>query len=313
VTPDADSALSAQATPGYRDALAAEFERAGIEPPNLFVVGAPKAGTHTLWYGLSEHPDVFMTQPKEPNYFRGSAWPGGITDPKEYVQLFAGASGVRYRGEASVSYLASRTAADWIRSSLGQVRVIVSLRDPVERAYSGYWWSVRKNDETRSFPTLVEDELAERAVHPTPGKRQQILRGYYAEQIERYFDAFGDSLLVLFFEELVADVRGTMRDVYEWLGLDPAPAASFDDAPRAPFRLVRHPSLAALALLPGVKPLQRLVLRGRLRSWIERRLLIDEKPPLDPELRARLRDVYAPHDERLRRLLRRPLPWDGRG
>jgi hypothetical protein len=280
---------------------------AGAPPapkPNLFVVGAAKAATTSLWRYLQAHPDVFMARIKEPHFFsRGGV--DGIPVAKtedEYLALFARAGRATYRGEASVSYLWDPQSAKALRSWAPDARILISLRDPVERAYSHYWTHVRIGTERRSFREAVEAELG--GAHdllsvPPP----YVSRGRYAEQIEPYLELF-DHVLVLFFDELVGDVRGSMRTVFGFLGLDRSPADRIKPVAHFPFAVPRN---AVARRLLGRRAVRGL---AAFRGPRQRALMQHRKPELDAGTRALLREVYAPHDERLRALLGRSLPWD---
>jgi hypothetical protein len=275
-----------------------------VVKPNLFVVGAAKAATTSLWRYLQAHPDVFMAQIKEPHFFsRGGV--DGIPVAKteeDYLALFAGAGRAPYRGEASVSYLWDPDAARALRSWAPDARILISLRDPVERAYSHYWTHVRIGTERRSFREAVDAELAGHAdVASVPPP--YVSRGHYAEQVERYVELF-DDVLVLFFEELVADVRGAMRTVFAFLGLDPAPADRIKPVVHFPFAVPRN---AVARRLLGGRAVKGL---AAFRGPRQRALMQYRKPELDASTRELLRAHFAPHDERLRTLLGRELPWD---
>jgi Sulfotransferase family len=280
--------------------------------PNLFVIGTAKGATHVLWRGLGAHPDVYMSAKKEPNYFSGkSKRPDAVLDPVQYLRLFEPGAGLRYRGEATVTYIAHPQIPVRMRAALDDVHAIASLRDPVERSYSAYWTAYRMGIETRTFAQAIEDELASDAVDTLAYPPPYVARGLYAEQLEPWLATFS-TVYIVFFEEFIADVRAHMRDIYRWLDLDPAPADGLDTRPQYPFQLPRSRAVATLMSIPGVKPFAQTVLRGPLRERIETTFYDRRKPPIEPELRLRLREVYAPHDERLRELLGRSLPWDGR-
>jgi hypothetical protein len=282
--------------------------------PNLFVVGAAKAGTTSLWAHLRSHPDVFMCQPKEPHFFScGGLGPLQISikEPEPYARLFAPGARKRYRGEASPSYLWDPETPARIKAAVPDARIVVSLRDPVDRAWSNYVMSRSLGFEHRSFAQALDEELthgAEIAAQPSP----YIFRGRYAEQLERYLELFGDATIVLWFDELAADVRGTMRMVFERLGIDPRPADRLDPAPVIPHLRPRSGAADVLLRVPGARRSAGAILRGRLRRLVEAAVFEHVKPELDPEIRRMLRDVFAPHDDRLRALVGRALPWDGR-
>jgi hypothetical protein len=271
---------------------------------NLFLVGAAKAATTSLWRYLQAHPEVFMARIKEPHFFsRGGV--DGIPVAKTedaYLALFAKAGTARYRGEASVSYLWDGAAAGAIKAWAPDGRILISLRDPVERAYSHYWTHVRIGTERRTFREAVEDELrghGNLASVPPP----YVSRGYYADQVRPYLELF-DDVLVMFFEELVTDVRGSMRAVFRFLGLDPSPADRIRPVAHFRFAIPRNPLARRLLGGRAVKGL------AAFRGPRQRVLMEHRKPELDIGTRDLLRKVYDEHDERLRVLLARPLPWD---
>jgi hypothetical protein len=275
-----------------------------VPRPNLFLVGAAKAATTSLWRYLQSHPEVFMARVKEPHFFsRGGV--DGIPVAKTegaYLALFARAGRAAYRGEASVSYLWDAEAARAIKAWAPDARILISLRDPVERAWSHYWTHVRIGTEHRTFREAVDAELAgesELASVPPP----YVSRGYYDEQVRPYLDLF-DDVLVLFFEELVADVRGSMRTVFGFLGLDPSPADRIRPVAHFPFAIPRSAGARRLLGRRAVKGL------AAFRGPRQRLLMQHRKPELDGATRKLLGEVYAEHDERLRALLGRSLPWD---
>jgi Sulfotransferase domain len=275
-----------------------------VSKPNLFVVGAAKAATTSLWRYLQAHPDVFMARIKEPHFFsRGGVNGIPVAKTEEaYLALFARAGGAAYRGEASVSYLWDPEAAEVLERWAPDARILISLRDPVERAYSHYWTHVRIGTERRTFREAVDAELEGRhdvLSVPPP----YVSRGYYAEQVRPYLELF-EHVLVLFFEELVADVRGSMRTVFEFLGLDVRPADRIRPVVHYPFAVPRNDLARRL--------LGRRALRGlaAFRGPRQRALMQYRKPELEPATRALLREHFALHDERLRALLGRSLPWD---
>jgi hypothetical protein len=125
--------------------------------PDFLIIGAPKAGTTALHSALAQHPDVFVTQPKEPKYWLCDdapppAWvgPGDAHSQQEWVwrrtdyeALFTPARDDQSRGESTPFYLWSRAAHRRIAESLPDVRLIAVVRDPIDRAYSNWMhlWS----------------------------------------------------------------------------------------------------------------------------------------------------------------------------
>jgi Sulfotransferase family len=277
--------------------------------PNLFIVGAGKAGTSSLADYLGQHPDIFMAPVKEPHFFSDAdpRLTPPIKDEEAYLRLFAGASTEKLRGEASVSYLWDTASPRAIKRASPDARILVLLRDPVDRAYSHYWHAFKNGVETRSFQQAVEDELA--GVRP-PGLEPYLERSRYAEALARYLDVFGASVYVLFFEDLVRDAAGELRKVFAFLDVEPAFAQRLDTGIRNAFALPRNRLAGTMLRSPRVRKAARAVVPSRSRRGLERLLLEPAaKPPMPREACALLEGAYDTDRMRLERLLNRRVPW----
>ncbi|MFM8860998.1 MAG: sulfotransferase family protein, partial [Acidimicrobiia bacterium] len=272
-------------------------------PPDFLILGAQKCGTTSLASALRTHPQVYMP-PREGHHFSrvGAQGAGG----RRYQRLFKGWSGQPVVGVKFPEYLAVPQSAEVICRALPDVKGIVVLRNPVDRAYSAYWHAHRLGRVSKDFETSCEKEF--RRVADTDLRYawvNLIQRGRYAEQLEWYrtcgFDP--DRMLVVFFEEMIVEGATTLATVQEFLRLE----TSVTRLPRtnvARERNLPKPIRTALAIA-GV---------SRFRS-IRRRLARFERPftppPMEPEVRARLVEYYRPHNARLAELLGRDLPdWD---
>jgi hypothetical protein len=201
--------------------------------PNFLIIGAAKAGTTSLYGYLSSHPQVFMpTTVKEPLYFvlgeeeqtfQYRDWRSVTMDCsvewEAYLKLFAGAGEAKAIGEATPYYLPHPTAAEKIQRRLGQPKIIALLRDPIARGYSHYTYNrMRKVEKAASFAEAVQ---AERALDNPWYAIRYLGSGRYADYLAPYYERFGaDNMLVLLFEDLVRNRKGTLRQVYEFLEID---------------------------------------------------------------------------------------------
>lgn len=196
--------------------------------PRYLIIGAQKCGTDSLCNWLESHPDVVPAASKEIYYFDsyfslGSIW---------YRQFFP--VGRTTSGEATPDYLLHPRAAERISRTLPDIRLIVLLRDPVARAWSHYHHSVRWGFEKRSFADaiagekkLLTDEIGR--LESDPGyvslKFRQfsyLERGYYAKQLQRYFDFFDpEQVLVVKSEELFSDSQAVFDRVARFIGIRP--------------------------------------------------------------------------------------------
>jgi Sulfotransferase domain len=271
-----------------------------ITRPNFFVLGAAKCGTTTLHEVLAAHPHIFMTKEKEPRFFDDDTYYTRGLD--RYLRdHFRGAAGFKARGEATPAYLAwERKVRDRIRRDLGKdLRFVVILRDPVERAWSHYLDQCRVGVETESFERALELEPT-RLSAGKPVWTTYFRDGLYAHQLRAWFEAFPrEHFLVLLTEDLAERPSAVARQAFAFLDVDP------DVELRAPSRAnvrgaSRHPRLAAALNRPGVMmaTLKHLVpysSRQRMRNLINRwnRRPFDKAPILDPAIARALRRRYC--------------------
>lgn len=295
--------------------------------PTFLVIGAMKAGTTSLEAYLAEHPEVFMSPVKEPNFF---AFEGhtlsfldahgqpsrlnwrSVTDIERYRALFAGADGHRAVGEISHWYLYHPDAAERIRSHLPDVRLIAVLRDPVERAYSEFLFHARDGRESEtSFAHALD--LEEERIRRGCDDGRYVDRGLYHRQLARFYERFpSEQIRVYLFEDLRSAPEALFRDLFGFIGADPGvpvdtgTVRNVSGIPKreAVQRMLRavawNPRLAgALKRTPLGRPLRRL--HAGLQRWNL------DRPAMEPEVRARLRAAFRPDVRRLQDLIGRDL------
>ena len=121
--------------------------------PNFFIIGAPKCGTSSLASWLSEHPEVYMSQVKEPHFYSTDLNNSSIKDYEQYKSLFFNVKNIHKAiGEASTWYLYSKNAIDNIEKEYLEVKYIVMSRDPVDMCHSLYHHNVRVlHEDQNSF------------------------------------------------------------------------------------------------------------------------------------------------------------------
>ena len=290
--------------------------REGTLWPNLFIVGAARSGTTSLYFYLDQHPEIFMAPMKEPHFFskitpdpKFALFYPHIDDEEQYLALFADAGDAKLRGEASPSYLWVPEAAGRIKAASPDARIVILLREPVSRAYSHYLVDSAEGLDDRSFLRAIHEELQ----GPVKGWGQSSLyvhAGLYADSVERYLDLFGQRVKVLLFEEFVRDVKRHLEAVFRFLEVDPGHAAQVDIEPHNVFHVPRNPVARRVLSSLRLRQQARALLPSALHPAI-RRLLVKRgrKPAIDPRARELLEPLYRPDIERLAELLGRPLPW----
>ena len=196
--------------------------------PNLLIVGAAKSGTTSLHNYLNQHPSVFMCSQKEPHYLINNEIgeqriPKGVLNIEDYKFLFKGASAMKYRGESSVMYLSfPEFAIKNINKYLSKdVKIIIMLRNPVERAYSGYQHVKRYNlMESLSFEKALDqsENRYQNISNMTPASRYLEL-GMYFEQVKIFIEEF-DDVHVIIYDDYKNDFNSEIDNVFKFLDLD---------------------------------------------------------------------------------------------
>ena len=260
--------------------------------PTFVIAGAQKSGTSSLSATLRRHPDVFMATPKELHFFdrhfdRGLEW---------YGEQFPVRRVHRAIGEATPSYLFEATVRERMHEVLPDARIIVSLREPVSRAYSHYWHQRRKgNEHTETFEEALEREADRRTVDDVKlrVRHAYLARGFYLEQLEALTELYGrDRVHVLLFEDLIEDRVATLRRILGFLGLDE------DDAETMPERWNNRNRFQADASDDAEEPAP---VNATGSAY----------PPIDPGTEARLHQLFGEPNRRLGEWLSRDLShWD---
>lgn len=201
--------------------------------PNFLIVGAQKSGTTSLWHYLKQHPDIFMSEIKEPLFLVSPYYL--MLNPKdprfkllnnslaktldEYFKLFSKVNNEKAIGEASVPYLYHYDIAiSHIKRYLTDCKIIIVLRNPIQRAFSAYTFLLREMDESTSFESclaLEEERMNDHwsMIHFYKGA------GLYYTQVKAYLAHFKEVEIFLF-EELRNNPLETVKELYTFLGVD---------------------------------------------------------------------------------------------
>jgi hypothetical protein len=285
--------------------------------PNFFIVGAAKAGTTSLYMYLERHPQLYMCPMREPHFFsRVGERSGGqhfvdvISDEPSYLSLFERAAGYPAIGERSNSYLGLEETADSIHERVPEARIIILLRDPIERAHSHYLMDVRGGIQKLSFYESVVKELEDPEFGWGPAWHRYLM--YYYPGVKRYRDVFGpERVLVLLTEDLKRDPRGVTGRAVEFLGLDPEPVAPISFSRNHNTYSAPRNGLAQALMGSGkIRFIGKKVIPLPVLRSLRDRVLFkrQEKPEPEPEAVEALSKAFASDVEKLEALLGRPLP-----
>ncbi|MEM1144707.1 MAG: sulfotransferase [Pseudomonadota bacterium] len=280
-------------------------------PVDFFIVGAPKAGTTALHQFLAGHPGAYLSQPKELNYFSGPElksqslyYKQHIVESREdYTEVFDTAETLQKIGEASVSYLFYPEVAKRIRAYNPHAKIIILLRDPVDRAFSHYLMDYRMGLVDAPFEDIVFRASEQHELH----YQQYVLLGLYHDQVKRYLDAFPDQVQIHFHKQLIRSPEQVMQSLYSFLDIDESYSPDLSERhnmssmPRT--RLVR--SIYSLAPLRSAA---RTLLPSAIRKPLIAALFDSEhRPTIEPATDRMLRALYAEDIAKLELLLGKDL------
>jgi len=177
-----------------------------IKKTNMFLIGAPRCGTTSLYHYLKQHPDIFLPSRKELHYF---SYPevsdtyyrvDFITDIKTYLDFYSLAKDEKILGDISPSYLHYYKSAERIKAFNPDAKIVIILRNPIERAISHYLLDVRQGYQKNQF---ILCKYLDKTEKNRLFYKEYIEVGMYASKVKHFFDVFGrESVCVLLFDEL---------------------------------------------------------------------------------------------------------------
>lgn len=261
--------------------------------PNFIIFGTRKAGTTSLYHYLSQHPEIYMSTLKGSRFFlydpahpeRRKNVP--VKTLEDYRSFFSGAGkkAAKAIGEASPSYIGSRGAAERIHATIPTVKLIASLRHPVDRTYSHYQMAMRYRKPGDRTPFTPETF------------REWSDVGFYSRYLRTYFDLFDRSQIkIVILEQWKQDTPAVIRDLYRFLDVD----ESFVPDLKTKYNTGGEPRSGLIASVLKPRPFH-----IRLKPYIPesiraaanrlRNLNMRKAPPLSPELRYELESYF--HDD----------------
>lgn len=272
--------------------------------PTFMVIGCRKCGTTNLCRVLGAHPDVFMTDPKEPQYF--SRLTRFDRDRDWYRSLFAGTESYVARGEGSVTYTSPGRidlAAPRIHEAVPDCRLIYMVRHPIRRLESDWKSRLREGRARASINEAVEAD------------HNLVTFGLYWKHLDTYRQFFSDDqLLVVFLDDYARDPLAVLRRVFAHIGVSPDFEPSELPLPRTPatLRHVDTPLGARVRLIPGSGALKRLLPLSFVH--VAKSVLTTAQPAnaeWDPEILRAVRELYRPDTEMLLKHCGKPPDyWD---
>lgn len=292
--------------------------------PNFMIIGAARSGTSALYEYLDQHPQVFMSDPKEPHFFafmeqetsfRG---PGDdvmlndvvVPDREAYERLFRNAEDATAVGEGSVSSLYYPEAARNIKALVPGARLVCMLRNPADRAYSAFMYMRSRLyeplDDFRAALDAEPKRIDENWHHIWHYRRM----GRYLRQVKRYLDLFGhEQMRIYLYDDFHRDPSAVLRDVFGFLGVDDSFVPPDEPSPVVSGEPKNKVLQTFLMRSRPIKEVVRATLPSSVRRRVQRGLVSRnlERSPLAPDLKAELLDFYRDETLALGDLIGRDL------
>lgn len=265
--------------------------------PNLFIVGAPRSATTTIHTYLSEIQGISMSKIKEPGYFL----PQNNMDEKEYEMLF---QDKQIRGESTTEYLYDDKVPFLIKEYNPDAKIIISLRNPIDRAYSDYFLKKSKFRVSKSFHDLLIKEIK------GEDAGLELWHGLYSKYVLTFMQVFGKNLHIMIYEEFISNQKKYMYEVLSFLGVK-------NDLLKINQRIINQKEdVRFQALKPIMKnrciiDLVSKIFSIQTRSTINHKIL--HKPVKDSKMdikdRVALNDYFRSDIKNLEEILGRKIPW----
>lgn len=273
----------------------------------FYIVGAAKSGTTSLYHYLDKHPDVFMSPIKEPHYFckdircknfsqdyrkqvffdtkkylskpvlekKHIAY---LENIEEYIQLFREREDESIVGEISTGYLYSRMAAEEIYSYNSDAKIVMVLRNPIERAFSHWMMNLRGRNicETSFLEAMRVDQ--DKNEKGWGNSHLYVELGLYYEQVKRYLDTFPkEHILVFLYEDLCADPSGFFKQLYDFLEVMPLPINSEKKYNSA--SMLKYPAISRVIYKLKLNEFATKCLSKNMKSKVKSALITNKKLP----------------------------------
>jgi len=235
------------------------------QKPNLFIVGHPRSGTSSLHTYLGQHPDIFMTAIKEPNYFaldfreasdrfHGKRLYFPYRTEERYLKLYRNRRQEKIAGEATSTNLCSKVTAREIHRFNPQAKIIMLFREPVDFLYSYHSATqFALGEHHKNFEKALEAEknrrrgqdLSKRVISPPWLFYFEFVK--YAEQLRRFQNYFDkDQIKIILFDDFKANTPDVFRNILSFLGVNPDFRPSFEIV--NPNKQIRWPLLKKYTL-----------------------------------------------------------------
>ena len=245
--------------------------------PDFLIIGAVRSGTTSLYYDICQHPSVEKAAYDEVGFFDdnfhlGLNWYRSIFPTKKKMEKIRNGTGFSITGEDTPFYIWNNDAVERIAQLLPKIKLIVILRNPVDRAYSNYYLGVREGTEKRSFKDAIMmdmDYINQQKLENIDYKKSYIAKGLYSEQLKKWFKVFNKKqICVISTEKFLENPNEILEKIFKFLEL------------------------------PGFS----------INKFEKRK--VSSYPQMDKNIRKKLNDYFITHNEELYEMIDEKYDWN---
>ncbi len=283
--------------------------------PNFFIVGGAKCATTNISYYLNEHPQVFIPELMEPYYYSRFDVPKNfkresmIIEEQKYLKLFKNATTHKAIGESSPVYLHCPNAALEIKKDNPDSKIIISIRNPIDKCHSEYFSYKFMNLDKRSFTEKIN--IFEKQYNENEFFIFNFIEdGFYSKHIKTYQKFFPpEQIKILFFEDYVKNTSEHIDSLLKFLGI--TNSIQLSEKPKNSFRIPRNKIANSLLQSSTFRNMSTKLIPTIYRDKIGEKFFVKQskKPTMLHEERKRLKEIFASEYENLKNLLGVYPPW----
>ena len=284
--------------------------------PNFFIVGGSKCGTTNISYYLNLHPKIFFSELNEPYYFCKWDVPeeynrnSMITNMKKYLDLFKNVKNEIIVGEASSPYLSCPHAALEIKKAFPNSKILISIRNPIERSHSAYFSYQFMKPNEQNFMEMIKTH--EKLITKKIFYIDSILEsGFYTKSIIRFQETFGkENVKIIIFEDYIKNTNKNINSILNFLGINDK--MDLTEQSKGSYRVPKNFFSKILLDSKSFRKLSTILIPTVMRQKLGDKYFLNQvkKPEMLDNERNYLRELYNDEVNDLEKLLGKKLPWN---
>jgi len=283
--------------------------------PDFFIVGGSRCGTTSLYAYLKQHPNIFLPKRKEPHYYSSQSTPLPywllhlrlIKTKEDYLQLFENSEESDIVGEASSTYLMNIDVPKLIFEDNPNAKIIISLRNPIDRTYTAYLAQFRSGNEKKSFGESIRRDFS--SITGEELQRQSALNSDYYEYVNNYYHYFPKKQIkIIIFEEFIKNPQQTMKELLHFLNISTDINIKYEQ--HNEFKFPKNQFSKSILNNKFIVNISFALIPAKIRHYVFRQLVTRAKPTMSEKDRNFLKERYSGGVKKLEVLLNRKLPWE---